>query len=102
MMNQQRLLALLGMAQKARKLVSGELAVEKAVRSGQAKLILIATDASESTRKSYRDSAAFYQVAFFEVLSKDEIGHAIGRPPRAALAVTDNGFRKAITELLRD
>jgi ribosomal protein L7Ae-like RNA K-turn-binding protein len=100
-MNQSRLTALLGFAQKSRKLVSGEAAVDNAVRSGQAKLLIIASDASDNTRKGYRDSASFYNVPFYEVLSKDQIGHSIGKPPRAVLAVTDAGFGKAISEALQ-
>lgn len=44
-------MSLLGLAQKAGKIVSGELAVEKAVRSGKAKLIVVAADGSDNTKK---------------------------------------------------
>lgn len=100
-MNEPRLISLLGFAQKARKLVSGEAAVDKAVKSGQAKLLIIAADASDNTRKGYRDLASYYRVTYFEVLSKDQIGHSIGKPSRAVLAVTDTGFGKAISEALK-
>ena len=83
---------MLGFAQKAGKLASGELAVEQAVRSGKAKLILVAADASDNTRKNYLDMAKFYKIACQETLSKDQFGKAIGKPPRAALAVTDSWF----------
>jgi ribosomal protein L7Ae-like RNA K-turn-binding protein len=98
-MNGARLASLLGLAQKAGKLVSGEEAVEHAVRSGKARLVLVAGDASDNTKKSYRDLSSYYQVACYEGLSKDEFGHATGKPPRAALAVTDAGFAKAVGEL---
>ncbi len=100
-MNRAKLLPLLGFAQKAGKLASGEVAVEHAVRAGKARLVLIAADASDNTKKSYRDLAAYHQVAYHEGLSKDELGHATGRPSRAALAVTDAGFAKAIGEALK-
>lgn len=100
-MNRQRLISLLGLAQKAGKIASGELAVEHAVRSGKARLVLVAADASDNTKKSYRDLAAYYQVACHEGLTKDEFGHATGKPPRAAVAVTDPGFGKAIGEALQ-
>jgi Ribosomal protein HS6-type (S12/L30/L7a) len=100
-MNRARLLSLLGFAQKAGKIVSGEVAVEHAVRAGKARLVLVAVDASDNTRKSYRDLAAYYRIAYYEVLSKDEFGHATGKPSRAALAVTDPGFGKAIGEALK-
>jgi len=100
-MNRAKLVSLLGLAQKAGKIASGEVAVEHAVRAGKAKLVMIAADASDNTKKSYRDLAAYYRVAYHEALSKDELGHATGRPSRAALAVTDAGFGRAIGEALR-
>ncbi|HMM21606.1 MAG TPA: ribosomal L7Ae/L30e/S12e/Gadd45 family protein [Selenomonadales bacterium] len=99
-MNEQKLRTLLGLAQKAGKLASGELAVEKAVKSGKAKLVLIAADASDNTRKSYRDMTSYYKIACHETLSKDQLGNATGKPPRAAVAVTESGFAKAMSEAL--
>jgi ribosomal protein L7Ae-like RNA K-turn-binding protein len=95
-----RVIGLLGMAQKAGKIVSGDVAVEQAVKSGKAKLILVAADASDNTRKYYFDKAKYYQIACLETLSKDQIGMAIGKPSRAGLAIVDNGFSKAILSAL--
>lgn len=100
-MNRDRLLSLLGLAQKAGKLASGESAVEKAVRSGKAVMLIIAGDASGNAKKSFRDLAAYYQVACHEGLSKDELGLATGKPPRAAVAVLDLGFGRSIGEALQ-
>jgi ribosomal protein L7Ae-like RNA K-turn-binding protein len=97
-MNEQRLMSLLGLAQKAGKIASGEMAMENAVKTGKARLLLIAADASANTRKGHRDLATYYQVTYHEVLSKEQLGNAIGKPPRAALAVIDAGFSKTISE----
>jgi len=99
-MNVEKLASLLGLAQKARKIVSGEFAVEQAVRSKKAKLLLIAADASENSKKNYRALAAYYQITCHETLSKDQFGAAIGKPPRAALAVIDSGFSHTIITTL--
>ena len=95
-MNLDRLTALLGLAQKAGKLAAGEQAVEKSIRSGKARLVLIAEDASENTRKGYRDMATYYTVPCYQILSKDAFGNAIGKSPKAALVIMDAGFVKAI------
>lgn len=92
----ERLISLLGLAQKAGKVASGELAVEKAVRSGKAKLVLVAEDSSESTKKGYRDISAFYQVTLIEQCTKEQLGACIGKSERAALAITDDGFCRAV------
>jgi ribosomal protein L7Ae-like RNA K-turn-binding protein len=100
MIKEDKIISMLGLAQKAGKIVSGELSVEKAVKSGNAKLLIIATDCSESTKKGYRDMAAYYNVEIYEIFSKDQLGHCIGKMYRAALALTDNGFSNTVKKLL--
>ena len=100
MMNEQKITSLLGLAQKAGKITSGELAVEKAVKSGQAKLLIIAKDCSAATKKNYRDMATYYHVELYEEFSKEELGACIGKVYRAALAVIDVGFSTALKKLL--
>lgn len=53
MNNDQKVLNLLGMAKRAGKLVSGEDLSLKEIRNGTAKLVIVAVDASENTRKKY-------------------------------------------------
>lgn len=98
--NEKKLVALLGMAQKAGKVASGEFAVDKAVKSGKSKLILIATDVSENTRKGYKDMSGYYKVPCYEVLPKQQLGLCIGKDRRAALAILDQGFAKAILGII--
>jgi ribosomal protein L7Ae-like RNA K-turn-binding protein len=100
MSNEQKIASLLGLAQKAGKVVSGELAVEKAVKSGQAKLLIMATDCSAATKKNYRDMTTYYKVEIHELYSKEELGRCIGRMYRATVAVTDAGFCTAINKLI--
>jgi ribosomal protein L7Ae-like RNA K-turn-binding protein len=99
-MKEQKLISLLGLAQKAGKIASGELAVEKTVRSGKAQLVILAEDSSENTKKAYRDMARYYSIPIYELLSKEQLGICIGKMNRAALSVMDAGFAKAIKALL--
>lgn len=100
MKNEQKLASLLGLAQKAGKLSSGDFAVDRAIKSGKAKIILVAADASEGTKKSYKDMAKFYNVSYYETLSKIRLGEAIGKPLRAAAVITDEGFTRSLLKLL--
>jgi len=100
MINGQKITSLLGLAQKAGKIVSGELAVEKAIKSSQAKMIIIAADCSDATKKNYRDMASYYHVDLYEKFSKEQLGACIGKVYRAAIAVTDAGFSTAMKKLL--
>lgn len=49
------LLQLLGLAARARKTISGEELVVKEIRSGKAKLVFLASDASANTSKKIQD-----------------------------------------------
>ena len=100
MMNEQKIASLLGLAQKAGKIVSGELAVEKAVKARQAKILIMATDCSAATKKNYRDMTTYYNVELFELFSKEELGTCIGKVYRASVAVIDVGFYTAVKKLL--
>ena len=48
-----RVMNLLGLCKKAGKTGSGEFQCEEAIRSGRARLVLLAADASENTRKRF-------------------------------------------------
>lgn len=100
MQNDQKLISLLGLAQKAGKIASGDFAVERAVKAGKAKILLIATDASDGTKKGYCDMASYNKITYYEVLTKAALGNAIGKPQRAALAFLDDGFTTAAKKLL--
>lgn len=95
-MSENKLFSLLGLAQKAGKIASGDAKVQKTVKAGQAKLLIVASDASELTQKSYRDMASFYHVQLIAKFTKDQLGLAVGKGKRAALVVMDDGFSKAM------
>ena len=91
---------MLGLAMKAGKVVSGEFATDKRVKSGKAWLMIVSEDASDNTKKMFRDKSSFYEVPYYEIGSKEELGHAMGKEMRASLALTDPGFSNSICKLL--
>lgn len=93
---------MLGLATRARNLVSGEFSTEKAVKEGKAWLVLVATDASDNTKKQFHNMCDFYHVRCMEFGSKEELGHAMGKEMRASLAVTNEGFAKSIIKILEE
>ena len=95
-----KVLSFLGLAMKAGRIASGELAVENEVKSGKAKLVIVALDASDNTKKKFRNSCNFYKVPFVCVGKKEELGHAIGKEYRAVVAVLDDGFAKSMSKKL--
>lgn len=95
------ILSLLGLAQKAGQLVSGDFGAEKAIRAGKAKMIIVAEDAADETKKKYRELAEEYQTDCIEAVSKIELGTAIGREFRAVVVILDEGFKKGIQKKLK-
>ncbi|MBO4384645.1 MAG: ribosomal L7Ae/L30e/S12e/Gadd45 family protein [Clostridia bacterium] len=84
-----RLLTALGFAMKAGKIVSGELAAEKALRSGRAKLAAVDAGASENTKKHWSDITGSAGVP---IVFADGVGKAIGKSARMVACITDSGF----------
>lgn len=95
-MNENKIYGYLGLAARGRKLVSGEFMTEKAVKEGSARLVILAEDASDNTKKMFENMCEFYQVPLYTMSNKELLGHAIGKQIRASLAVTDDGLAKAI------
>lgn len=87
-----KIYSFLGLCARARMLVSGETAVIGAVRDGKAHLVILASDASEQTRKRFTDKCSYYGVRTVTFGTMEEIGNAIGKEHRSAVAVTDGGF----------
>ncbi len=98
--NEQSIINLLSMAQRANKLLSGEFAVEKAVPAGKVKILLVADDASEAAKKQYADMARTHNVPLYHILTKETLGQGIGKNYRAVAGLTDAGFSKALLKLL--
>ena len=99
-MKPDKVLSMLGLAAKAGAIASGEFSTEKSVKEGKAFLVIVAGDASENTKKHFRDMTTFYEVPMYVYSEKEMIGHAIGKEFRASLAVQDIGFAKEIIKHL--
>ena len=100
-MKPDKVLSMLGLAAKAGNIASGEFSTEKSVKEGKAYLVIVAGDASDNTKKHFRDMTTFYEVPMFEYADKDTLGHAIGKEFRASLSVNNEGFAKSISEKIR-
>jgi ribosomal protein L7Ae-like RNA K-turn-binding protein len=99
-MKQSRWMSLLGLANRARKVISGEELVIKEVRNGKAKIVILSQDASDNTRKKISDKCRYYNVPLVSVDDRYSLGQAIGKEARVVVALADNGFAKKLSELL--
>ena len=91
-----KILGVIGLAKRAGKVTSGEFLCEKAIKSGQSRLIIIASDISENAKKSVVNTCRHYGVEYIEFSSSAELGRAIGAESRMIISVNDNNFKNAI------
>lgn len=89
-------LQLLGLAQRAGKVVHGEEMVLDLIKSGSARLVFLASDTAPSTTKRILDKTSTYQVRLIRAFSAAELSKAIGKEGRKVLAVADASFVKLI------
>ena len=89
------ILRFLGLAMRASKVVSGNDQLVQEVRRGHVKLLLIARDISENTLDKFLDviqKADLEIPVAYRFADKFSLGNAIGKPDRALVGVTDEGF----------
>jgi ribosomal protein L7Ae-like RNA K-turn-binding protein len=98
MNNQEKIRGLLGIAQRARQLVTGEDLVIKALRNQQIKFVFLSNDAGSAIAKKMQDQCHFYHVPIYTGFSKAELSQAIGQT-RTVIGVTQSGFAKRFTQL---
>lgn len=90
-------LSLLGMARRGGNLAVGEEPVAEACRLRSARLVLVAADASDNTRRRARHMAEESHLPLAELPhTKGEIGWLLGRSSCAVLAVTDMGLAAVV------
>lgn len=92
------ILPLLGLAYRGRHLESGEQPVSMALRDKKARVVLVACDSADNTKRRLRSWAESNKVPLFELdCTKEEFGAALGKASCSMAAITDAGL--ALTAL---
>lgn len=99
-MQQDKVLSMISLATKAGKIVSGEFSVEKAVKEKKAVLVIVSVEASNNTKKMFKNMCEYNKVPLYFYGTKDSLGHFIGKEFRASIAVTDAGLAGGIVKQL--
>ena len=95
-----KILQLLGLCQRAGRLTSGETGALSAIKDGSSQLVIVAENASDNTKKKFKDSAAYYNKEIVIFGDKFDLGRAIGKDERAVISVNDSGFANKIEEMI--
>ena len=100
-MDSNNILSLLGLALRGGRLVMGEVPVEAVARARDARVLLLASDAADNTRRRVEHFAEAGACLWLRVpFTKAEMGRQFGRTSVAVAAVTDVGLASAVVNKL--
>jgi len=96
---ERKLLDLVGLATRAGRVVAGTDSVRKAARDGDVFFVILAADASPTQHAKLIPLLEARKIKHPLLLTRGELGGAIGRGPVAAVGLTDRGFARRAMEL---
>ena len=103
MSSNDRILSLLGLSLRGGNLAVGEEPVDAAARAKDARLLLLAADSTDNTRRRCEHMALAGSCLWVRLpCTKEQMGRALGRNSVALAAVTDIGLASALAKLLAE
>lgn len=90
--NSSSVTGLLGLAVRAGRVRGGAEAVKNSIRGGKSRLIILAMDASEGTKRTFRRLADSSGIPILECHTTLELGDCLNRAPKAVLSISDRHF----------
>ena len=92
--DKKKALNLLGMATRARKLISGEEQVLQSIQKEKVNLVICTTNSSEKIK----NKCEYYEIPFIQQFTTEEVSQAIGKQ-RSIIAIADQGFTKSLMKM---
>lgn len=92
------ILGLLGLAIRSRQARAGATAAEAVIRAGRARLVLLAEDSSEGTKRFFSRLAETYGVPIMERFTRDDYGRCFHGAPRAVIVILNPHFAAGMLE----
>lgn len=102
MTQNERISNLLGLACRAGKTICGDVAAESHLKKRTVPLLFLAKDGSAPSVEKYRRMAEYKHITVIDRLTKEELGHALGKAQNVVVLLTDAGFAKAIEKVVRN
>ena len=99
-MQSEKFLRMLGLAKRAGGVAFGEGAVRDSIRDNTAKLVIVANDAADNTKKKFNDNCNFYGIKCAELFDRYALGKACGRDFAVVLSVKNEGLAKNMISML--
>ncbi len=100
MINYQKLYGLIGLATKASKLVAGTDACIESIENKSVKLILIAEDSSDRTKKIFKEKCNNFNIPIYEICKIEDLSKACGKTNKAVIGIKEKGFVESIIKII--
>jgi len=101
-MNSEKFFRMLGLAARMRAISFGEGAAKDSIKSKKSQLVIVAADASENTKKKFRNSCEFYSIRMIECSDKNTLGRQTGREFAVVLAITNQNIADELLKCFED
>lgn len=92
----------LGLAKRSGNLIEGYSKCDEERNRKNIFLFIISNDASNSTKKKFKNHCLLKNIVFIEDFSKEELGFSIGREEVKILAVTDKNMANKLYTLYKE
>ena len=92
----------LGLAKRSGNVIEGYSKCDEERNRKEIFLFIISNDASNSTRKKFKNHCLTKNIVFIEGFSKEELGASIGREEVKILAVTDKNMANKLYTLYEE
>lgn len=99
-MEQNKVLRLLGLATRAGQIAFGTESVIDTICKHKAKLVLVAEDASDRTKRTIKKTADDYNVPIRIYECIESLSKSIGKDNKAIICIKDGNFSKEIIKLI--
>ncbi|WP_053957393.1 L7Ae/L30e/S12e/Gadd45 family ribosomal protein [Inediibacterium massiliense] len=97
-----KIFSFLGLAQRSGQLVTGEDTCTLYAKKKAIQLIIIPQDASENTKKKFKDMANHRNIPFLIYANRESLSKAVGKSNRTVYGIKDKGFATKILSLVQD
>lgn len=97
-----KIFSMIGLAKRAGKISTGEFICKTQIKKGVAKLIILAENASDNTKKSIINSCNYYKTEYYVFADMADLGKYTGGGQRAVISVNDVNLANGIKKLLNE
>ncbi len=98
-MTNNKILGLLGLATRAQYIFFGADSVEEQIKKRKVKLVIVATNSSERTKRKFTILCEKYDIPICVFESIDNISKAIGKSNKAIIGIKDLNIAKEIEKI---